>query len=286
MRSFSATKPPSPFHSEHLQPGSCNFTLSHCSCWVPVRHSPDVFFPDNNLFWTASRQEQGVSLLPFVISVSMCSSTLRMFRFSMLLKDESRKALGIETVPLWGRGKMAAQHLSWKLQRQKHWNQRIPSQILTEMRTVRGPRAAAAAEQRAVCLACSWLPRKRVSCHAITSCPQKKLRKHRSSSTVSKPQCCGWADHSSGATPEKLGICQSWRRLAVMEKRAWCSKKWDSLGCGLISLAAGSSGSLCGNLVGNINGKVIFVLDTVGCLCQQIPSCTPSKFYLLSVAFP
>lgn len=185
-------------------------------------------FPNKCLFWTATCQEQGVSLLPFVVSVSMCSSTWRMFRFSMLLKDKSREALGAEKAPLWGRRKMAAQHLSWKPQRQKCWNWRIPRQILAEMRTVRGSRAAP--EQGAVCLTCSWLPRKRVSCCAITNCPQKKIRKHRSSSAVSKPRCCGWADHGSGATPEKLGIYQSWRRLALMEKRAWHSKKWGSFG--------------------------------------------------------
>lgn len=199
-------------------------TLSRCSCWIPAGQSPEVLFPDNGLFWTATCQEQGVSLLSFVISVSMCSSTLRMFRFSTLLKDKSRNALGVKTAPLWGRRMTAAWHLSWKPQRQKCWNWRIPSQILTEMRTVRGARAAL--EEPAVYLAYSWLPRKRVLCYAITNYPEKKLEKDGSCSAVSKPQCCGWADLSSGATPEKLGIYRSWRRAAAMEKRAWHSKKW------------------------------------------------------------
>lgn len=158
----------------------------------------------------------------------MCSSTWRMFRFSMLLKDKFRNALGVEAAPLWGIRKMAAQRLSWKPQRQKCWNWRIPRQMLAEMRPVRGARAAP--EQGAVYLSCSWLPRKRVSYHAITNCLQKKIKKHMSCSTASKPQCYGWADHSSGATPGKLGIYRSWKRLAVMEKRVWRSKKWGSFG--------------------------------------------------------
>lgn len=34
-----------------------HFTLFLCSCWVPVGHSPDVFFPDKCLFRRATCQE-------------------------------------------------------------------------------------------------------------------------------------------------------------------------------------------------------------------------------------
>lgn len=65
-----------------------------------------------------------------------------------------------------------------------------------------------------------------------------------------------------------------------------------ALGCGLIRLGAGSSGSPCHKEVPgfSISGKVIFVLSTDACLCRQLPCAIPREFHLFSVfpvnAFP